>query len=204
MLAERLFSIDHLSLILRDNALFQNFTAFLNKCRPLSTPTLVRYLDSQKAIAAISYANALAEQITSLANNSSSLIAGVVDPKFELRSRRALEELVSNALYAYITHRMVRVVTDCLVKEITGCSAPIIRELVQGLAEVYCSTDPSLPDNLIVYASEKFYKTTQYGREYVIGKNCRFLQGPKTHSSSITPISEVLSQGQEICGILLN
>lgn len=29
-----------------------------------------------------------------------------------------------------------------------------MRELVQGLVEVYCLTDPSLPDNLIVYASE--------------------------------------------------
>lgn len=99
---------------------------------------------------------------------------------------------------------MVRVVTDCLVKEITDCSAPITRELVEGLAEAYCLTDPSLPDSPIVYASEEFYKTTQYGREYVIGRNCRFLQGPKSHSSSVACISEALNQGQEICEILLN
>ena len=51
---------------------------------------------------AISYASALAEQITSLANHSSSLIVGVVDPKFELCSRRALEELVSDTPILHI------------------------------------------------------------------------------------------------------
>lgn len=50
----------------------------------------------------ISHANALAEQITFPANHSSSLIVGVVDPKFELRSRRALEELVSDTPILHI------------------------------------------------------------------------------------------------------
>ena len=52
--------------------------------------------------------------------------------------------------HAYITYRIARVVTYCSVKEITGCSTPIMRELMQGLAEVYYLADPSLPDNLIV------------------------------------------------------
>ena len=30
------------------------------------------------------------------------------------------------------------------------------------------------------YASEGFLKLTGYTREQVIGRNCRFLQGPKT------------------------
>lgn len=46
-------------------------------------------------------------------------------------------------------------------QEITGQGTPVMRELVNGLAEVYCLSDPSLPDNPIVYASEEFYKCTQ-------------------------------------------
>ena len=38
-------------------------------------------------------------------------------------------------------------------------------------------TDPSLPDNPIVYTSEGFCKLTGYRREQVVGRNCRFLQG---------------------------
>ncbi|KAK4930781.1 hypothetical protein LTR66_016083, partial [Elasticomyces elasticus] len=69
---------------------------------------------------------------------------------------------------------------------------------------VYCVTDPSIPDNPIVYASEEFYNTTQYGREYVIGRNCRFLQGPKSSSAMIKRLIEALAAGQEICETILN
>ena len=71
-----------------------------------------------------------------------------------------VQELVDDALPAYITHRLVTVVTDSLVKEITGNNAPIMRELIPSLAEVYCITDPSIPDNPIVYASEGTFTTT--------------------------------------------
>jgi hypothetical protein len=65
-----------------------------------------------------------------------------------------VQELVDDALPAYLTHRLVQIVTDSLVKEITGNIAPVLRDLIPSLAEVYCISDPSLPDNPIVYASE--------------------------------------------------
>ena len=65
-----------------------------------------------------------------------------------------VESLLEDALPAYVTHRLTQLVTESLVKEITGNNAPIMRELIPSLAEVYCITDPSLPDNPIVYASE--------------------------------------------------
>ncbi|EON67469.1 hypothetical protein W97_06723 [Coniosporium apollinis CBS 100218] len=202
-LAERLFSIDHLDLILRDHTLSRNFTTFLNRYRPLSSPVLVRYLEAKKATAAVEYANAVAAGSLSF-GSSPATAAATVDSRFESRARRAVDELTSDALPAYITHQLVKIVTECLVKEITGSNAPVMRELVQGVAEVYCLSDPSLPDNPLVYASEEFYRTTQYGREYVIGKNCRFLQGPKTSPSTVSRFAEALAQGEEICETLLN
>ncbi|KAF2794896.1 hypothetical protein K505DRAFT_303150 [Melanomma pulvis-pyrius CBS 109.77] len=203
-LAERLFSADHLNLILNDSMHFHHFRSFLNKYRPQSVPTLVQYLESHKALTAIRYANALADQMSLHSRQSSRSEAAVVDVKFENFSRRSIDKLVSDALPAYITYRMVNVVTECLVKEITDNNTPLMRDLVQGLAEVYCLTDPSLQDNPIVFASEEFYNTTQYGREYVIGKNCRFLQGPKTSTIAVGRIAESIAKGQEICEILLN
>lgn len=38
-----------------------------------------------------------------------------------------------------------------------GQNTPIMREMIPSLAEVYCITDPSLPDNPIVYASQGVY-----------------------------------------------
>ena len=152
-LAVRVFSVDHLDLILRDHALASRFTRFLNQYRPQHTPTLIRYIETKKAMKAVEYANAIAEQIPTAAGHPP-YVAAMLDDRFEAKSKRTVEDLVEVALPAYITHRLVTLVTDTLVKEITGNSAPIMRELVPSLAEVYCVTDPSIADNPIVYASE--------------------------------------------------
>lgn len=69
----------------------------------------------------------------------------------------AVDTLVNDALPAYITHRFTHLVTDTLVKEITGNSAPLMKEMIPSLAEVYCLTDASIPGNPIIYASEGSY-----------------------------------------------
>lgn len=208
-LAQRLYSPDHLDIILRDPLLSHRFSTFLHRYHPKCVPTLARYLESQKALAAIRYANSLANQLSTNSppisrRNSKQRDPAVPETKLESLARKAVEELVSDALPAYITNLMVTVVTEALVKEITGNNTPLMRELVQGLAEVYCLTDPNVADNPIVFASEEFYNTTQYGMEYVIGKNCRFLQGPNTSRQGVKRISEALHNGEEISEIILN
>jgi len=50
----------------------------------------------------------------------------------------------------------------------------------------------------------EFYNQSQYGRDYVIGRNCRFLQGPKTSGATVARLIDALAEGQEICEIILN
>ena len=50
-------------------------------------------------------------------------------------------------------------------------------------------SDPKLPDNPIVFASPGFYKLTGYTSKEVLGRNCRFLQGPATDVKSVDVIS---------------
>jgi len=148
LLADRLFSVDHLKLIIKDHTLHTRFASFLRKYRPHASQALQRYLEAQKAVAAVEYANAIAEKLVPGA------IAALLEDGFEESSRMAVDELINDALPGFITHSLVQIVTDTLVKEITGQNTPIMRELVAGLAEVYCLSDPSLPDDPIVYASE--------------------------------------------------
>lgn len=202
-LSERIFSVDHLDHILRDSALSSRFAQFLRDYRPQQNEALRRYLEAKKALAAIEYANALAEQMP-VEEGQQNLLAAAIDEDFEARSQETVADLVEEALPAYITYRLTTLVTDTLVKEITGNNAPIMRELVPSLAEVYCISDPSLPDNPLVYASEAFFNITQYGRDYVIGRNCRFLQGPKTSNASVRRLIEALAAGQEVCETILN
>ena len=162
VLASKLWSSEHLDVILKDSRHSQSFRSFLKSYHPHLATTLTRYLEAQKALAAIRYANALAAAVSSTTETehqsprspSVKNDAAVVDTHFEKFSRKAMDELVTEALPAYISYRMVTLVTECLVKDITGTNSPFMRDLVEGLAEVYCMSDPNQPDNPLVFASE--------------------------------------------------
>lgn len=137
--SEQIFSEDHLRTILCDSSFFLRFTAFLNRYKPQFAPILVRHLEARKAIKAVEYANALAETFKSIPGDppsQTSCKAATLDSTFESRSRRAMEALVHEALPAYITQCFTKVITEWMVREITGTTMPIMRELVGGLAEV--------------------------------------------------------------------
>jgi hypothetical protein len=159
-LASRLFSADHLDVILQDAQQYRRFRSFLERFHPQLAATLKRYLESQKALAAIRYANALADSVSasrpphSQRPSRSPSVKSDVDTDFTSFSQKAVQELVNEALPAYITFRMITVVTECLVKDITATNTPFMRDLVQGLAEVFCLSDPNQPDNPLVFASE--------------------------------------------------
>lgn len=57
--------------------------------------------------------------------------------------------------------------------------------------------------SLLTPAAE-FNRTTQYGMSYVIGRNCRFLQGPRTNRSSVRRIRDATMAGREHCEVFLN
>ena len=50
----------------------------------------------------------------------------------------------------------------------------------------------------------EFHRTTQYGMNYVLGRNCRFLQGPKTNPFSVKRIREKVLAGEEHYETFLN
>ena len=102
-LSEQLFSGDHLRVILQDPSFFLRFTAFLNRYRPQCAPTLVRYLESQKAMKAVAYANALAETIRPIPGESSSHCpAASIESGFKAQSDKSFDSLINEALPAYV------------------------------------------------------------------------------------------------------
>jgi PAS domain S-box-containing protein len=58
--------------------------------------------------------------------------------------------------------------------------------------------DPNLPDCPIIYANPAFYRITGYAEEEVIGRNCRFLQGPGTNPRHIKALREAIENGKAI------
>ncbi|OWY30582.1 histidine kinase famiy protein [Herbaspirillum robiniae] len=65
-------------------------------------------------------------------------------------------------------------------------------------------SDPRRPDNPIVFVNNAFINMTGYTREDVIGKNCRFLQGPETDRAAVAQIRRAIEQRKEIATEILN
>jgi PAS domain S-box-containing protein len=65
-------------------------------------------------------------------------------------------------------------------------------------------TDPSLPDNPIIYLNQGFSLMTGYKEEEVLGENCRFLQGPLTNLHHIDEIRSAISRNQSVSVTLVN
>ncbi|KAJ9632827.1 hypothetical protein H2204_007557 [Knufia peltigerae] len=204
-LAELLFSARHLNVLVSKPQYLAAFTTFIRRYRPQYHDVIVGYIESQKAIKAVEYANAVAHSITSEATTvTRPTQVATLDKIFEDWNRSCFSTLIETALPMYITYNLVKVVTECLVNEITGRQTPLMRDLVGGLSEVFCLTDPNQPDNPIIYASEEFFRLTGYGVDDVIGHNCRFLQGVKTNRESVKRLRDDVRRGEETCETLLN
>ncbi|CAD6456392.1 60311a1f-1a5b-47c2-bf5b-34032f583a51 [Sclerotinia trifoliorum] len=204
--SEQLFSTEHLRMIFSDPSLLLRFTSFLGAHRPSSIPILIYYLDAVKALKAISYSNAIAEALEPIPGFDFTTTAAskTMSAALEEKASKAFDVLVREDLPAYITWAYIQTVSISIQRRITGTLPAHLREASEGLAEVFCLTDPSRPDNPIVFASEEFHRTTQYGMSYVLGRNCRFLQGPKTNPFSVRRIREKIEAGQEHYETFLN
>lgn len=65
-------------------------------------------------------------------------------------------------------------------------------------------TDPRQGDNPIVFANAAFSKLTGFERTEILGRNCRFLQGPETDRAEVSRLREAIQQRAPIELELLN
>lgn len=75
---------------------------------------------------------------------------------------------------------------------------------VERIQSNFVISDPTLPDCPIVFTSDAFLTLTQYRREEVLGRNCRFLQGIDTDKNSVDELKDAIKRGEEITVRLLN
>lgn len=60
-----------------------------------------------------------------------------------------------------------------------------------------CLSDPHQPDNPIVFCNQAFETLTGYGKDEVIGRNCRFLQGEDTDPATVAEIRRSLQANED-------
>ena len=64
--------------------------------------------------------------------------------------------------------------------------------------------DMTKPDCPAIYVNDAFTKITGYSKKYAVGKNCRYLQGPKTDPEEIKKIREAIKAEQPYSGKFIN
>lgn len=59
-------------------------------------------------------------------------------------------------------------------------------------------TDPRLDDNPIVFVNDAFCGLTGYDRDEILGRNCRFLQGPETDPAVVAQLHDAVEQPRSV------
>ncbi|KAM1309678.1 hypothetical protein ACFX13_006499 [Malus domestica] len=75
---------------------------------------------------------------------------------------------------------------------------------LERIEKNFVITDPRLPDNPIIFASDSFLELTEYSREEILGRNCRFLQGPETDPETVKKIRDAINNQTEVTVQLIN
>jgi PAS domain S-box-containing protein len=71
-------------------------------------------------------------------------------------------------------------------------------------AEGITIADARLPDRPLIYVNEGFERVTGYAVAEVLGKNCRFLQGPGTDPEAVAEIRAAVAEERECLVEILN
>ena len=89
-----------------------------------------------------------------------------------------------------------------------ACTAEYVNPgLLRSLVKIqtsFCLADPALPDCPIVHASQGFLDLTGYPPEEVLGRSCRFLQGPATDRAAVGALAAGIRAAQPVTQRLLN
>ncbi|KAJ5964048.1 PAS-associated C-terminal [Penicillium vulpinum] len=207
-IADIMFSSEHMLTILNNPRYLVRFRDFLLEERPRSISTLTYYLNASKALKALRYANALVRLSVDVPpptiQTDKQVVGVTANQVLEQRVVDGLLALTAEELPAFITSRCITITSKIVAQRIRGTLPMKFRGTSNALAEVFCLTDPSRPDNPIIFASEEFHRTTQYGMDYVLGRNCRFLQGPKTNANSVRRLREAIHAGRHHSEMFLN
>jgi len=75
---------------------------------------------------------------------------------------------------------------------------------LDGAAEGIVISDARLPDNPLIYVNSGFVRLTGYAADDVLGRNCRFLQGPRTDPATTEVIRRAIHEERSCRVEILN
>ena len=88
--------------------------------------------------------------------------------------------------------------------QFSAASGLLFEQAMAQTRMAVCLSDARQPDFPIVFANRAFGLLTGYDQDEIIGRNCRFLQGPKTSRAAVARIAEALTREDVVVVELLN
>ena len=85
-----------------------------------------------------------------------------------------------------------------------GASGVLFEQAMGQTRMAICLSDPNRPDSPIVFANRAFIELTGYDEDDIVGRNCRFLQGPDTDPKAVAKIRTALEQEDVVVVELVN
>lgn len=91
-----------------------------------------------------------------------------------------------------------------LTEDFDGASGVLFEQAMSQTRMAVCLTDPHHKEQPIVFANRAFRELTGYSKEEIVGRNCRFLQGPETDRKKVQAIRDALDAEKVVVVELLN
>lgn len=99
-------------------------------------------------------------------------------------------------------HHPVEPQWECTIPEIL-IDHPLLLAMQESHSP-FLVTDPRQPGNPIVYVNNGFLDMTGYSHGQVLGRNCRFMQGPETDPEVVAKLRDAIDDGRNVTVTLLN
>ena len=118
--------------------------------------------------------------------------------------REVQVEFVSN-VYLVNDRRVIQ----CNIRDITARKSAeterrLLERAIEAASQGIVITDPTRADNPVIYASPGFTRLTGYESEEIVGRNCRFLQGPGTDPALLSTLRAAIREARACEVELLN
>ena len=134
----------------------------------------------------------------------------------ELGSPMAWEEVAphEDGLHTYLSNKfplrnangdpyaMCGISTDIHQRKQAENSIRLHTRILESSPNGILITDAQLPDNPIIYCNRAFEEMTGFTQAEILGKNCRFLQGPDTNQENLSTLRTALAAHQP-CQVML-
>lgn len=88
--------------------------------------------------------------------------------------------------------------------QFSGASGVLFEQAMAQTRMAICLSDPNAEDSPIVFANRAFIELTGYDEQEIVGRNCRFLQGPETDPAAVRRIRTALESESVIVVELVN